>query len=165
LRHLAEDCQESVNLVVLDGRQVVNLEQFVPPARQVKNIGRVGRRMCPHCTAAGKVLLAYLPAKKREQILSLDLERFTPQTIIEPDQLREELVRIRELGYASVEEELEAGLNAVAAPIRDYTGQVIAAASVAGPAYRVIPELFGHLAAQLMAVTAAISERMGYITG
>jgi len=45
-------------LSVLDAGQIVNLERFVPPAHQVKNIGWVGRRMRPHCTAAGKVLLS-----------------------------------------------------------------------------------------------------------
>ena len=52
---LAEASQEVVNLSVLDAQQVVNLEQFVPQTRQVRNVGRVVRRMCTHCTAAGKV--------------------------------------------------------------------------------------------------------------
>ncbi len=165
LRELAGDCQESVNLVVLDRGQVVNLEQFVPPARQVKNIGRVGRRMCAHCTAAGKVLLAQLPPDKLERALPVHLERYAPRTITDRDELLQELEQVRRQGYATVEEELEAGLNALAAPIRDHTGAVIAAASIAGPAYRITPELFSHLAGQLQAVTAEISRRMGYVNG
>jgi DNA-binding IclR family transcriptional regulator len=162
LRKLADNCQESVNLSVLDAGQVVNLEQFVPPARQVKNIGWVGRRMCPHCTAAGKTLLAHLSAKELEQVLPDHLERLTPNTITDLDQLRQELASVRQQGYAVAREELEEGLNAVAAPIYDHTNSVIAAVSVAGPAYRVILDLIPRLAAQLLEVTLQISGHLGY---
>lgn len=164
LRRLAEDCQESVNLVVLEGGQVVNLEQFVPPARQVKNIGRVGRRMCAHCTAAGKVMLAYLPADRLDKVLAGDLLRFTVHTITDPDELRQELAQIPKRGYAVAQEELEDGLNAIAAPITDHTGRVVAAASIAGPAYRVAPAIFAHLAGQLVEVTEQISRQLGYVS-
>ena len=163
LRRLAEDCQESVNLVVLEGGQVVNLEQFVPPARQVKNIGRVGRRMCAHCTAAGKVMLAYLPPDRLDKVLAGELLKFTIHTITDPDKLRQELAQIPERGYAGAREELEDGLNAVAAPITDHTGRVVAAASIAGPAYRVAPEMFSHLAGQLVEVTEQISRQLGHV--
>jgi DNA-binding IclR family transcriptional regulator len=162
LRELAVMCQETVNLSVLDAGQVVNLEQFVPPTRRVKNIGRVGRRMCAHCTAAGKVLLAYLPPDELDQLLQADLEQFTPHTITDPGELRQDLARVREQAYATAREELEEGLNVVAAPIRGHTGQVVASVSVAGPACRVTPALFSELAARLMDVAAKISKRLGY---
>lgn len=162
LRQLASDCQESVNLVVLDGGQVVNLDQFVAPARQVKNIGRVGRRMWAHCTAAGKVLLAHLPPEELDLALAGELEAFTPHTITDPDRLRQELSRIRAQGYAIVQEELEEGLNAAAAPIYDHTAKVTAAISVAGPAYRVTPERFPELVSQLVTAAGQISERLGH---
>lgn len=170
LRQLATDCQESVNLVVLESPspshqhawQVVNLEQFIPPARQVKNIGRVGRRMCAHCTAAGKTLLAHLSPEELARTLSSELERYTPHTITDPRQLRLELEQVRQQGYAIALEELEEGLHAVAAPIHDHTGQVIAAASIAGPAYRVTSEHLPHLAAHLTEATRDISVRLGY---
>jgi DNA-binding IclR family transcriptional regulator len=165
LQRLAEDCQESVNLAVLEGGQVMNLEQFVPPARQVKNIGRVGRRMCAHCTAAGKAMLAYLPPGRLDRVLAGDLLRFTVRTITDPDKLRQELAEIPSRGYAVAQEELEDGLNAVAAPIKDHTGRVIAAAAIAGPAYRVLPEMFSHLAVQLVEVTGQISRQLGYAAG
>jgi IclR family acetate operon transcriptional repressor len=162
LRQLAETWQETVNLSVLDAGQVVNLEQFVPRTRQVKNIGWVGRRMCTHCTAAGKVLLAHLPQDERDQFLQADLEPFTPHTITDPDDLRQELARVRQRGYAVAQEELEEGLNVVAAPIHDHAGRVVASISVAGPAYRVTPDIFPQLAARLMDTAAEISEQLGY---
>jgi DNA-binding IclR family transcriptional regulator len=163
LRQLAETCRETVNLAVLDAGQVVNLEQFVPPTRRVKNIGRVGRRTYPHCAAAGKVLLAHLAQDQLDGILSNELDRYTPRTITNPNELRQELAKSRERGYATTEEELERGLNVIAAPIHDHTGAVIAAVSVAGPAYRVRKELFPDVAAQVMEVTKQISEQLGHI--
>ena len=170
LRSLAEDCQESVNLVVLDlppegsGREphVVNLEQFVPPARRVKNIGQVGRRMPPHCTAAGKVLLAYLPPDELATVLAGELASYTCRTISRAEDLKQELVQVRQQGYAVVEEELENGLNAVAAPIHDHRGQVVAAVSISGPAYRMVPRMLSELARHLAIVTGQISEEVGY---
>jgi DNA-binding IclR family transcriptional regulator len=162
LRKLADDCQESANLVVLDSGQVVNLEQFVSPSRQVKNIGRVGRRMHPHCTAAGKVLLAHLPPDQLAQFLPDTLPRFTAHTITTPELLRRELARVREQGYAISQEELEEGLNAIAAPVSDHTGLVIAAVGIAGPAYRVTPERFFEIAVQLQEVAQQISKRLGH---
>lgn len=171
LRSLADECQESVNLVVLDippasserDAHVVNIEQFVPPERRVTNIGRVGRRMPPHCTAAGQVLLAYLPPSSLEEVLPQRLEVFTPHTIAHRKQLNRELDVVRRQGYAIVQEELERGLNAIAAPIRDHRGRVIAAASISGPAYRVTPEMSGTLAGRLIETTASISQEMGYV--
>ena len=162
LRQLAEESQETVNLSVLDAGEVINLEQFVPPARRIKSFGWVGRRTPPHCTAAGKVLLAYLPQDQVEQILPASPECLTPQTIADRDELLQILAQTRQRGYAIAQEELEAGLNAVAAPIFDHTGQVPAAACVSGPSYRVTPALFDVLADQLIETAAEISRRLGY---
>jgi len=162
LRQIAEACQETVNLSVLDHYKVVNLEQFVPPMRQIKNVGRVGRRMCTHCTAAGKVLLAYLSEKELAPILQSGLERFTSHTITDPEALRRELDTVRQQGYAVAQEELEEGLNVVAVPIRDYRGQPVASVSVAGPAYRVTPDTFPDLASRLADTATKISEQLGH---
>lgn len=162
LRDLSERCQETVNLAILHEGQVMDIEQFAPPVRSVKNIGWVGRRMPPHCTAAGKVLLAHLPKDRLERFLQSRLERLTPRTITDPERLREELERVRAQGYAIAEEELEDGLNALAAPIYDHTGAVNAAVSLAGPAFRVPPAMFPHLAGLLLDTCARISAELGY---
>jgi DNA-binding IclR family transcriptional regulator len=167
LRRLADDCQESVNLVILDGEQVVNLEQFVPPKRQVKNIGRVGRRMPALRTAAGKVLLAYLPEDRLDRFLQAGYGQ-PPCSASDHAGLNAlcgELALVRERGYAIAQEELERGLNAVAAPILDHTGQVVAAASIAGPAYRLPAKVLPQLAAQLRQVTNEVSKQMGFRAG
>mgnify|MGYP001075033710 FL=1 len=125
LKALSVEFRESVNLVVLDlpspgsgqSAQVVNVEQFVPPARQVKDIGRVGRRMSSHATAAGKVLLASLPPDLLLEALPVPLPAFTAATITDPTRFVAELARVRQMGYGLACEELEEGLNAVATPM------------------------------------------------
>jgi DNA-binding IclR family transcriptional regulator len=76
--------------------------------------------------------------------------------------LEEQLVRVRDAGYATAIEEYEVGLNAVAAPVFDRSGQVIAAVSVSGPSYRFDEQRIRHVVAPLLAGTADISRRMGY---
>ena len=161
LRQLSETCQETVNLSVLDGGRVVNMERFVPEERQVKNAGWVGRRMCLHCTATGKALMAYLAQDELDQILAAGLEAFTPRTISDADRLRQELISVRAQGYATAEGELVDGLNVVAAPVRDRNSRVIASISISGPAYRVRRDQFHELAVQLVDVAAAISDQLG----
>ena len=162
LRQLAETCLETANLAVWDIGQVIDVEQFPPTARQVKNVNWARWRMDPHCTAAGKVFLAYFPPDEQERHLQVTLARLTPHTITDREVLRSELARAREQGYAVAQGELEEGLNAVAAPVFDHRGQVVAAPNIAGPAYRVTPELFSDLAARLIETARRISEQLGY---
>lgn len=162
LRDLAHQCQETVNLVVLDMGEVVNLEQFAPAARTVKSFGWVGRRMPQHCTAAGKVLLAFLPHDQMEASLRPPLHRYTERTVTDLAEFQRALVEIRRLGFSTAEEELEAGLNVIAAPLFDHTGKVQAAVSVSGPAYRVTLEKFPTFASLLTETAAMISRRLGF---
>ncbi len=165
LRQLADACQETVNLSVLDAGQVINLDQYVSPARTVRNIGWVGRHTPPHCTAAGKVLLAHLPPHQVDQILQAGMPRFTPRTITDPEQLQLELALVRRRGYAVAEEELEEGLNAVAAPVFRHTGWVETSICISAPAFRVPPRMFPELAARLMDIASQISQQLGYKGG
>jgi len=163
LRQLAQETQETVNLAVLDGDEVINIEQMLPDKRQVKNIGWVGRRTPLHCVSTGKVLLAYRSEQEIEQIIAKGLSHRTDKTITDPRRLREELANIRRRGYATGLEELEEGLNAVAAPIRNHEGEVIAAVSVSGPSYRVSPEKIPALAELTVRTAEEISRQLGFL--
>lgn len=160
LERLAEETRETVNLAVLDRDQVVNIDQVTAP-HLVVNVNWVGKRTPLHCTSNGKVLLAHLPEAHRERLLAGPLERLTERTIVDPTVLRRELQEARARGYAYTVEELEVGLNAVAAPIRGPSREVIAAVSVAGPAYRVTRGRIQALARAAMAAAEEISRRMG----
>lgn len=161
LRWLAESTEETVNLAVLNGEEAMNVEQVASP-RMVKNMGWVGRHTPLHCTSTGKVLLAYMPEEQVERLLARPLPYFTRSTITEPDRLRLELSKVREQGFAVGNEELEEGLNAVAAPIRDHEGAVVAAISVSGPSYRVSPNRFPELSGLVKEAANRIAGQLGY---
>jgi len=161
LEDLAARTEETVNLAVLDGDLVLNIDQITGP-RSIVSMSWVGRRTPYHCTSNGKVLVAFLPEAERERLLSSPLERETPHTVVEPERLRAQLAEVRARGYAQTVEELEEGLNAVAAPVRRADGEVIAAVSVAGPAFRMRPGELPGIARITMDAAAAVSRRMGY---
>jgi IclR family acetate operon transcriptional repressor len=161
LRRLAAETGETVNLAILDGDRVVNIDQ-IAPANLVVNVNWVGKRTPLHCTSSGKVLLAHLSEPQLARLLRGRLERLTRGTITDPDLLRAQLLEVEVRGYAYTLEELEVGLNAVAAPIRDAGGAVVAAVSVSGPAYRLAPARIQRVGRQVRDAGREISRRMGW---
>ena len=162
LEDLAERTQETVNLAVLDGDTVLHVDQLTP-ARAIVSVSWVGRRTPFHCTANGKVLSAFLAEDDRERALAEPLERRTKNTITDPGKLRAQLLEVCARGYAQTIEELEEGLNAVAAPVRNRDGAVVAAISVAGPAFRMRPTELARVARIAMDAAGAVSRRLGYL--
>ena len=160
-RHLAAAVGETVNVARLEADAAVNLDQVRGPSA-VTTHNWVGQRTPLHATSSGKILLAHLDADERERILAQPLERFTPATITDPDVLRRQLADARAAGWASTAEELETGLNAVAAPVRGRDGTVVAAVSVSGPSYRLTPDRIPGVAAAVVAAAAEIGERLGW---
>ena len=131
---LVEQLRQSSSAAVLDGDEVVYVVRV--PAHKIMSINLgVGSRLPAHCSSMGRVLLAGLPDAQLEQRLSeMTLTAFTPQTVVDRDQLREILMQVRAQGWCLVREELEPGLVSVAAPIRDINGRVVAAINVSGSA-------------------------------
>ena len=161
LEELAERSRETVNLAVLDGDEVINVEQVSGP-HLVQAGSWVGRRTPLHCVANGKALLALLPAGQARRVIEGDLRRFTERTITDRERLRGEFARVREQGFAVALGEIEEGLHAVAAPIMDRAGGAIAAVSISGPAYRVTPDRIPILGRMAVEAAGRISARMGY---
>lgn len=162
LEALAEAAGETVNLAVADGDQVINVYQ-VSSRHLVKDTNWVGRRTPYHCAANGKVLLAWRSEAEIARTLLGRLERFTPNTISSRRDLLAGLTRVREEGYAAAIEELEIGLIAIAAPVRDGRGEVVAAVSVSGPSYRITAPRIPELAAQAVRAGERISKRLGWV--
>lgn len=157
---LATELDETVNVAIMDAGQAINITQVYGTAA-VTTRNWIGQRTPLHATSSGKVLLAWATDADLEAALDT-LERYTPNTITSRSKLAAELDMIRANGWGSTAEELEIGLNAVAAPIRDGTGDVIAAVSVSGPAYRLTVDSFADVAEKLCAGAAEISSRIGY---
>lgn len=160
---LAEELGETVNIAVLQEHYAVNLYQVRGPGA-VTAQNWVGQLTPLHATSSGKILLAHLPAKDRAALIAeAGLKKVTPHTITAKTKLEKNLAEAREAGYAWAREELEIGLHAMAAPIRDREGTVIAALSASGPSYRLTEERLHELSPVLRKGADEISHRMGYL--
>lgn len=160
-RRLAAELGETVNIAVLDTGAAMNVAQEQGSAA-IAAQNWIGQRTPPHATSSGKVLLAWATDGELAAIVDGGLDRFTDNTITRRTVLRAELKVVRARGWACTEEELEIGLNAVAAPIRDDRGTVVGAISLSGPSYRVTAESFPELAEKVRAGADEISLQLGY---
>ncbi len=159
---LAVDVAETVNVAILDDDAAVNIDQVLGPSA-VTTHNWVGQRTALHATSSGKVLLAHLPAAALERRLAEPLTAYTRRTITAPETLRRQLEGVRADGFACTIEELETGLNAVAAPLFAYHGQVVAAISASGPSYRLTERRILEVAATVRTAAEEISARLGYV--
>jgi len=159
---MAEKWGETTIVDVLDRRLQVLTVVFIPSSYRMATNPNYDKPTPPHVIAGGKVLLANLEVEKLDEFLGRELLAATDRSITDPDKLRAELDKVREQGYATNFEEQEIGFNAYAAPIRDASGQVVAAVSIGGPASRLTPERMPELVAAVMETSRAISADLGY---
>jgi IclR family transcriptional regulator, acetate operon repressor len=154
MRRLADESGETVNLMVRSAQGAEAIAQV--DGRHVLGVSSwVGREVPDHCSAAGKVFLAFGASAPREP-----LERLTARTIVHAEQLDRELGAVRENGFAAIVDELEMGLAAVAAPIRDGGGKVVGALSVAGPTARLGPSRLGLVGRLAIEQADAVSKAL-----
>ena len=159
---LADATGETVQLAILDHLSVLYIR--IRESRQAVRLSSgLGSRAPAHCTSVGKALLAFQPAEVIAQVIEAGLKRYTGNTITEAEALRSELATIRARGYAIDDEEIEVGLRCVAAPIRDHTGAVAAAISVAAPVQRMTKKTVQTTIPTVVAAAEAISRRLGYL--
>ncbi|MGH3666329.1 MAG: IclR family transcriptional regulator, partial [Egibacteraceae bacterium] len=162
MRRLRDACGETVGLHVRSGdrRLVIDQVESLQPLRRTYT--ELSERIPLHQGAPGKVLLAFMPAEQREEVLAGPLDAATPSTITDPQILRAELDQIRDRGCAFSIEERVAGIRTVAVPIRNHTGAVRAGLSVTGPALRVTPQRLEELAPLAMRAGAEVSGALGW---
>jgi IclR family transcriptional regulator, acetate operon repressor len=157
MRRLAEESGETANLFLpgpagteaiaqVDGRHLLGATNWL------------GRELGFHCTAAGKVFLAFGAAELGDG----ELERLTPATVTDRSRLARELEAIRDQGYGTIVDELEPGLSAVAAPVRDRGGAVIAALTASGASLRLAPQRLRLLGRVALEQAHALSTRLGH---
>lgn len=159
-RQLAADTGETVNITVLAEHSALYLDQ-VAGSSALQSHNWVGQHIPLHATSNGKVLLCELEPDKLEESLG-SLSRFTPMTITRKARLREELELVRRQGYAVAVDELEVGLTAVAAPIRNAHGDIVASISVSGPTFRLSTEQMDRVIPLCIEAAAEISHRLGW---
>jgi len=136
LYRLAYSLEEAASAAVLDHDQLVCVAA-VSAGRLVSTTLQPGTRVPAFCTANGRVLLAALPQEDLAHFLvRLQPEAITANTIVNKERLALEIVRVRQQGYALVDQELELGLRAMAVPIRNFRGEVVAAMNISVHAAR-----------------------------
>ena len=158
LENLVAEVNESSSVSVLDGPDVVYVAR-VPTSRIMTVTISVGTRFPAYATSMGRVLLAGLPDDDLAAYLEkVQLDRLTSRTVASTAALRSELNRVRAQGWAIVDQELEEGLRAVAAPIRDRAGRVVAAINISSHASRTSLESMRRvLVPPLLAAAARIA--------
>lgn len=161
LKLLREETGETIHLAYLDHFEVVYVDKLDGKS-PVKMASRVGNRMPAHCTGLGKAMLAFLPESDWEKyVQTVGLSYRTKNTITDPGAFYDHLRMIRLQGYSIDNSENEEGIRCVALPIRDHTGSVIAAISIAGWIISMTPDRDETLAKIGMKYTDLLSERLG----
>jgi len=162
LKELVNQCNETVHLGVLEEGEVLYLAKE-ESSQTIRMCSYVGKRAPLHCTGLGKVLLAHLPEKERKKISREKVfPRLTANTITDKRELEKELDKVREQGFALDREENEKYVCCVAAPIRNYQGEVIAALSISSPVFRIDKNAQNNLKKVLIETSKKISMRLGY---
>jgi DNA-binding IclR family transcriptional regulator len=166
LRQLAASCQETCHLAVLDGMEVVFIDQVESP-RSITLRSHAGVKLPAYCTGAGKMLLAHLDEEELNLFLgAVKLEAFTENTITDRGSLKKHLEQIREQGFSVDNMEYQHEVRSAAAPVKDNTGQVIAAISIVGPGFRIKnPKTLEKHIAAARDTAARISRQLGYLEG
>lgn len=164
LEQLVEETGETAHLGILREGEVISLCNVQSP--HTLRPSTVGRRIPAYCTSLGKVMLAGLSEREFESYLAS--HRFaarTPNTICNSAKLKAEVRKIRVRGYAVDNEEFEKGLKCIGAPVRDHTGKVIGALSVAGPITRVGRSRAKTIRNAVVAAASGLSRALGYCGG
>ena len=162
LRELNQQTRETIHLTVRHGLSAVYVEKLDSP-EPLRIYSRIGASVPLHCTAVGKVLLAYLPPDEQERLLpELDLKRLTPNSVGNLQELKTELFRVRKNGFASDLEEHELHIRCVAAPIWDHTGHVQSSLSITAPAFRMPVARLRQMAPLIQRAGLRISAQLGY---
>lgn len=162
---MEEACRQSgetVQLAILDGDGIVYIEKIEPPDIPLRINTQIGTRRPVHCTALGKLMLAYRERRDVDRVVQAGMPRFTPRTITSASELLEALARIRQRGYAVDDHEFNELVCCTAAPIRDGGGRVVAGVSVSTFAIAVDSARFGQLIEAAVATAERISLALGW---
>ena len=163
---LTSQLRENAYLSVLRGDYVFYLDEVIAE-QTIQVVSRLGTRVSTHCTATGKVFMAHMNPEYLEGLLkTMELEKLTPNTIVDPKKLRKESEEALAAGYAVDREEWVLGLKCVAAPILDYYGRIQGTLSISGPADR-LPEsrIKKEIVPAVVERAMEASRKLGYFIG
>ena len=160
-RRLANATGETVNVVILSGGAALYIDQIAGPST-LSSYNWVGQHIPLHATSNGKVLLSELSRSEVDAVLG-ELTAYTPATITDREAFLTELATVRSQGYAVAADELDVGLTALAAPIHNAHGEVIASVSVSGPSFRIDAARLAELVPLVTGAGDEISAALGWL--
>lgn len=163
MRHLSELTGQVTHLAILDETEVVYIEK-IDVIQNLRMYSQIGKRIPVYCSALGKVLLSGQNSDYQERIIKkINYIRHTENTITDAESLKNELEKTRQRGWAIDDEEHEPGIRCIAAPVKDFTGKVIAALSLSGSKNIIAPEKDGYYSELVVEAAANISKQLGYV--
>jgi IclR family transcriptional regulator, KDG regulon repressor len=159
---IVKECHESAYVAVMRKGKVVPLD-MVESDRAIRIVSHIGENLPLHCTAVGKVHLAFEPPEEVQRSFPEGLEQHTERTITDRQALLEQIKTIADSGYAIDNGEYLSDVRTVAVPIKDYTRTMVGSLAVSGPAYRVAAERIEQEIVPLaMKAGRELSIRLGY---
>ena len=162
MRELRDDLGDTVLIGVLNGTEVIVLEQALG-SQLFRFSVNAGHRIKVHCSAPGKAILAHLTDPQADKVISqLKFKRYNKNTITSAKAFREELKKVRKIGYAEDKGEEYAGIYCVGSTVFDRTGEPVASIWVTGPDMRVTPDMIPGIGKKMHQGAMRISSRMGY---
>lgn len=163
MRNVSRIFKESANLSVENDMSVLYVEVVNAASNTLMTMQRIGHIAPMHCTGVGKLFMLEYDMQKIDSLIAVKgLERFTSKTITGRSALLQEVERIRLAGYAFDDEECEIGARCIAAPIRNYSGHIVAGLSVSGPATRMTDAHMHSNLPFLLDAARQISYRLGW---
>lgn len=161
IEKLSKYTEESIHMGVLDGNEVTSIEGLGSTHNLQAKLW-IGKRSPIYCTSIGKAILAFLPKKEQEEILTtIEFKRYTENTITDKKNLKKELESIRRQGFALDNEEHDEGIMCVGAPIFNNKGEVVASISISGPKIRMKEQKLEKYKKLLMDSVKRISDKLG----
>lgn len=162
MKDLHNDVQEAINLIVQQGDEAIYIEK-IDTYQKVRLYTAIGRRSPLYAGACSRVVLSYLPDEEIAKYLAaIELKPFANGTVTEKERLLETIQQTRKNGYAISHSELENHTSAIAAPIFNHHGKVVAGISIAGIEAHYQNDRIPDLAAKVIAAAQEISNRLGY---
>jgi IclR family KDG regulon transcriptional repressor len=162
MEELALKAQETVNLAVLSGTEILYIDKVDSP-RSVGVMSKIGQRNPVYCTSLGKSLLAFQKEEEQERIVAaIEFKPLTPHTITSENKFLKEMEQIRLQGYALDRREIEEDVECIAAPIRNHLGNAVAAISISGPQKKIQTPREKRYIGWVTEAAEQISSRLGF---
>ena len=162
LYKLLQLSKQPVHLGILEGLEVIYIDKL-ESLSSIRMYSQLGRRVPATCTAMGKSLLSDTGEREVRALLEqVGMRAYTTRSITNADGFIKELRSVRHLGFSRDDQEYEVGIRCIAAPIRDYRGNIIAAVSTSGLKQVITPDRDEEIASYVKEAAASISQRMGY---